>query len=67
MKLRLRVRRMMVPSDHTIGWKNHEPLVRLLGMEVVLARRLGIPPAAYAQELLNAYYRRNKNAKRFVH
>ena len=59
MKLRLRVRRMMLPSDYTISWKNHEPLVRVSAMEVVLAKRLGMPPVVYAQELLNSHYRRN--------
>ena len=62
MKLRLRIRHNMFPSEHTIGWKNHEPVVRLYEAEVALAKKLGISPAKYAEQLLNAHYRRSANA-----
>ena len=62
MKLRLRIRHNMLPSDHTIGWKDHKPVVRLYETQVALAKKLGIPPARYAEQLLNEHYRRNANA-----
>jgi hypothetical protein len=49
MKLRLRIRHNMQPSDHSIGWKKGRPIVRLTKVQIEMAEMLGIPPNIYAK------------------
>ena len=59
MKLRLRIRHNMLPSDHTIGWRNHKPVVRLRASQVMMADMLDIPRDIYAKELMRIYKGKN--------
>jgi hypothetical protein len=59
MKLRLRIRHNMLPSDHTIGWRNHKPVVRLRASQVMMADMLDIPRDVYANELIRIYKGKN--------
>jgi hypothetical protein len=49
MKLRLRIRHNMQPSDHSIGWKNGRPIIRMTKAQIEIAEMLGIPPNIYAK------------------
>jgi hypothetical protein len=49
MKLRLRIRHNMQPSDYSIGWKQGKPIVRLRKIQLEMAEMLGIPPNIYAR------------------
>jgi hypothetical protein len=51
MKLRLRIRHNMQPSDHSIGSmeKRHMPIVRLTKVQIEMAEMLGIPSNIYAK------------------
>jgi hypothetical protein len=49
MKLRLRIRHNMQPSDHSIGWKKGRPIVRLTKVQIEMAEMLGIPSNIYAK------------------
>jgi hypothetical protein len=52
MKTRLRIRRNTQPGDHTIGWKNGKPVVRITTSHVELCKRMGIPVETFVRELL---------------
>jgi len=67
MKLRLRIRHNMLPSDGTIGWRNHEPIVRISMVEAEIAKRIGVSPSMYAKQLLNEHYGRNAKLKEKNH
>jgi hypothetical protein len=49
MKLRLRIRHNMQPSDHSIGWKNGRPIIRMTKAQIEIAEMLGIPSNIYAK------------------
>ena len=49
MKLRLRIRHNMQPSDHSIGWEKGRPIVRLTKVQIEMAEMLGIPPNIYVK------------------
>jgi hypothetical protein len=39
----------MQPSDHSIGWKNGRPIIRMTKAQIEIAEMLGIPSNIYAK------------------